>query len=324
MTSEPVFVGVDIGGTKTAVVAGGGAGGARWRVELPTVGPEGPRDPRELLGAVMAEVRRREPRVTAIGVSCGGPLHEASGIVLCPPNLPAWRDVPVTRLLGEGLGAPAFLENDANACALAEAREGAGQGADSVVFLTFGTGLGAGIVLGGRLWRGANGMAGELGHWRLTDEGPVGYGKAGSFEGWCSGGGMAQQIASRRLELEQSGALRNQSPWTTLTDVKGLGAAANSGDPDARALLERTGERLGSGLALVVDLLNPEVIVLGSIFVRLERWIRPALEASLGREALGRSLEVCRVVPAVLGEELGDRAALWSARLGWEAQGGKP
>ncbi|MEI8093873.1 MAG: ROK family protein [Spirochaetales bacterium] len=327
MTSEPVFVGVDIGGTKTAVVAGGPQGGARWRVELPTVGPTGPREPRELLDAVLAEVRRREPVVTATGVSCGGPLDEAAGVVLCPPNLPAWREVPVTRWLTEGLGAPAFLENDANACAVAEWREGAGKGASSVVFLTFGTGLGAGIVLGGRLWRGANGMAGELGHWRLSEDGPVGYGKAGSFEGWCSGGGLAQQIASHRVELTQRGELGTgrspTSPWSTLTDVKGLGAAAEAGDPGARALLERTGVRLGRGLALLVDLLNPEVVVLGSIFVRLERWLRPSLEAELGREALGRSVSACRVVAAGLGEELGDRAALWAARLGWETQGGQ-
>ena len=99
-------------------------------------------------------------------------------------------DLAWTERIAEALGAPAFMENDANACALAEWRWGAGQGCRSMAFLTFGTGLGAGLILDGRLYRGACGMAGELGHWRLSDYGPTGYGKEGSFEGFCSGGGI--------------------------------------------------------------------------------------------------------------------------------------
>ena len=156
-------------------------------------------------------------------------------------------------------------------------------------------------------------LAGECGHIRLAPFGPVGFGKAGSFEGFCSGGGIAQLAAVRAKEALQRG---EKVPWCpTQADLpnitaKTVGIAADEGDPLARAIYSECGSWLGRGLALLVDLLNPERIVIGSIFARSETWIRPAMEESLRSEAIPAAAAHCRVVPAQLGEKIGDYAAL--------------
>ena len=131
-----------------------------------------------------------------IGISCGGPLDSKKGIIFSPPNLPGWDNVPITRILSDEFGVETALQNDANACALAEWLMGAERGHSNMIFLTFGTGMGAGLILNGRLYSGTNDLGGEVGHIRLAKTGPVGFGKAGSFEGFCSGGGIAQLAKS--------------------------------------------------------------------------------------------------------------------------------
>ena len=193
--------------------------------------------------------------------------------------------------------------NDANACALAEWRWGAGRGCRNMVFLTFGTGMGGGLVLNGRLYEGTNDLAGEVGHLRLADQGPVGFGKAGSFEGFCSGGGMAQAMRAR---------LAPGDPECTANDVFDRAA---KGDPAAREVVEQTGLYLGRGLAILVDLLNPERIILGSIFARRRDVLWPIAKRTLESEAIPGALRVCEILPATLGESLGDCAALAAATL---------
>ena len=179
------YIGIDIGGTKCAVVKGNLEEGVREKIAFPTRGAA------ETLEEIFSAVRKLMP-ASAIGVSCGGPLDETRGIIMSPPNLPDWDNIHVTDMLEAEFGVKAYLCNDANACALAEWRFGAGRGFDNVVFLTFGTGLGAGLILDGKLYSGTNGNAGEVGHIRLADNGPIGYGKRGSFEGFCSGGGISR------------------------------------------------------------------------------------------------------------------------------------
>lgn len=139
------------------------------------------------------------------GISCGGPLDSKTGVILSPPNLPGWDHIEITRHFTETLGVPARLINDANASALAEWKYGAGVGTQNMIFLTFGTGLGAGLVLNGALFEGTNGMAGEIGHMRLAAFGPSGYGKCGSFEGFCSGAGIAELARGFARETLQRG-----------------------------------------------------------------------------------------------------------------------
>lgn len=222
------WVGFDIGGTKCAVCTGVEEAGARRvldRREIAT--PAAQAEAMERMCGMALDMTAG-CRVLGAGVSTGGPLDRARGVLLNPPNLPGWSGASWTERIAEALGAPAFMENDANACALAEWRWGAGQGCRSMAFLTFGTGLGAGLILDGRLYRGACGMAGELGHWRLSDYGPTGYGKEGSFEGFCSGGGIRQLAETLALRERQKGAPVSMGPGP-LT-ARAVAEAAGQGD----------------------------------------------------------------------------------------------
>jgi glucokinase len=249
----------------------------------------------------------------AIGISCGGPLDAERGIIMSPPNLPGWDDIHITEMLSEALGAPAYLENDANACALAEWKFGAGVGCRNMAFLTFGTGLGAGLILDGRLYSGFSGMAGEIGHVRMTEDGPIGYGKRGSVEGYCSGGGIAQLGKSLAREALLSGKAlpycKTDADLDTI-NARLLAEWARRGDETAREVYRISGEMLGKSLAILIDILNPERIVIGSIFARAEDLLRPPMERTLAEEAIGISLDACKILPAALGDEIGDFAAL--------------
>ena len=301
------IIGVDIGGTKCAVCVPEGEGRVREAARWATSDVQG------TLARIYAEVAALRPTAeTVFGVSCGGPLDATRGVILSPPNLPGWDRIAICAELTARFGGRAYLMNDANACALAEWQFGAGRGCRSMVFLTMGTGMGAGLILDGRLYEGACGNAGEVGHVRLAAEGPVGFGKAGSFEGFCSGGGIAQ-IARRRV-AEYSGAsvLKTIAPEELTARV--VGEAAAAGDALALALWHEVGTKLGEALALIVDVLNPERIVIGSIYARCERWIAPAMQVALAREALAESVRGCEVRPAELGDEIGSYAAVAIAR----------
>lgn len=310
------LAGIDIGGTKCAVTLGREENGSIAILEkrkFPT--PKEPRQAMEklvdALGAILAENDR--VRLDAIGISCGGPLDSERGLIQCPPNLPKWDDIDVITPFKEAFGVPAALQNDANACGLAEWRWGAGKGTKNMIFLTFGTGLGAGLILDGRLYSGTNDMAGEVGHVRLEEDGPEGYGKRGSFEGFCSGGGIARYGAERIQEwLAQGKTTQILKDGKAVWDVTAadIGLAAQAHDELACSILEHTGRMLGKGLAMLIDILNPEMIVIGSIFLRQEALLRGPMEAVIRKEALAHTGQVCRVVPAGLGEALGDYAAL--------------
>ncbi len=315
------LLGVDIGGTKCACILG--AADSAGEIEIldktrfATAEAGGPRACLEMLARSGRELCSRHGvapgSVQGCGVSCGGPLDSRRGVILSPPNLPGWDAVPAVEILEHELGIPVRLQNDANACAVAEWQFGAGRGVRNMIFLTFGTGLGAGLILDGRLYSGIGDSAGECGHIRLAPVGPVGFGKSGSFEGFCSGGGIAQLAAIRAREQLQLG---KKVAWCASIDAlaglnaKIVGDAAEAGDPLALAVYEECGRYLGRGLALLIDLLNPERIVIGSIFARSERLLRPAMERSIAEEALPAAAAQCRVVPAALGEAIGDYAAL--------------
>lgn len=318
---DKYYLGFDIGGTKCAALLGrrreDGFDILR-RTQIPTLPENGPEQTIRRLFAAAEEILAEFPlcRPVAAGISCGGPLNSRRGLVLSPPNLPGWDAVPITELVTERFGIPAWLQNDANACALAEWLFGAGRGCDDVVFLTFGTGMGAGLILNGRLYDGVSGMAGEVGHLRLERFGPVGYGKAGSFEGFCSGGGIAQLGKTVLLEQLQMGLSTPLSEKIETLTTRDIADAARDGDETAQKIIRISAEYLGRGLAVLVDLLNPARIVLGSIFARCEDLFREEMEKTLRQEALACSVGDCAIVPAGLGETVGDYAALCVAVCG--------
>lgn len=292
-----MIIGIDIGGTKCAVSSGKpSAGGIEIlsREEFPTSGLSW-RDVLEEFATRLEAMTSKGAVISAIGISCGGPLDSKRGVVMSPPNLPGWDNVPVVSFFEERFCVPVLLQNDANACALAEYIYGSGRGVENLVFMTFGTGLGAGIIIGGRLYGGTNDNAGEIGHIRLAPDGPVGYNKSGSAEGFCSGAGIAR-LAKIRKGLDVS--------------AKDLFERVRSGDPDCREVFDESARKLATILAFVIDVLNPEVIALGGVFMRNADLFMPVIDPILDAEALPAARKVCRIVPAELGENIGDYASL--------------
>ncbi len=314
------YIGIDIGGTKSAICLANEKAALIDRVHFPTEPEQGADTVISRYIEKIYELCAKQPLslddISAVGISCGGPLDIKKGMILSPPNLPGWNRTSIVSRLKIATGAPTFLQNDANACALAECRFGAGQNVDNMVFLTFGTGLGAGLILNGRLYEGAADLAGEIGHVRLADEGPAGHGKIGSAESFCSGSGIAQLARRELLRQRQLGHKPNMAPNNKDTEqvtAQTVCEAAREGDPLAKDILATAGRYLGKTLAILIDLLNPERIVIGSIFVRAEAFILPHALEVLKRECLEKALEVCKIVPAALGERLGDVAAVSTA-----------
>ncbi len=314
-----LVIGVDIGGTKCAVSLGEVSPDCANILYKCPVRETKKYTPAEMLDGLAEDIftckktLAASERIQGIGISCGGPLDSKAGVILSPPNLPGWDRIAITDYFREKTGFPCWLCNDANACALAEWKLGAGKGCSSLIFMTFGTGLGAGIILNNRLYSGACDMAGEIGHIRLSDFGPTGYGKMGSFEGFCSGGGIAQLAKSVIREELQMGRktelCKTPEELEAITAAK-VGIAAKSGDPLACRILKLVGLQLGRGLSVLMDLLNPECIVIGSIFVRSYDQIWPCAAQVIEQETLPMVRSACRILPSRLSESVGDIAGL--------------
>lgn len=318
-----MLLGFDIGGTKCSVTLGidkeSEAIDIAEKKVLPT--DKGAFEMIDLLFGTAEELLAKQSfskeNITGIGISCGGPLSSKSGVILSPPNLPGWDNIPIVELTEKRFGKPVLLQNDANACAIAEWKYGAGKGYNNIIFLTFGTGMGAGLILDGKLYSGTDDLAGEVGHLRLGEMGPVGFGKAGSFEGFCSGGGIAQLAQMKVRQKLQMG--EKVSFCDGLNDLPGLTAkivaeAAYQGDQVAIDVYKTCAEYLGRGLSLLIDILNPEVIILGSIYGRAKSLIEPYMREMIKKEAIDYSYRHCRIVPAGLLENIGDMAALTLAK----------
>ena len=314
------FAGLDIGGTKCACIIGADNGEKLEilrREAIPTDKTVPAETMLERLDEILTPLLKEYP-VCSIGISCGGPLDSSKGLIQSPPNLPGWDNIPICEYFSTRHSLPVRLQNDANACGLAEWMYGAGKGTRNMVFCTMGTGFGAGLVLDGKLYAGTNDNAGEIGHIRLTDEGPIGYGKRGSVEGYCSGGGIAQVGRSAAMELLQTGRpcafCSSMSELDSIT-AKSISLAAQAGDETAIEVYRYVGRMLGRAMSIVVDLLNPEMIVIGSVFVRSEQLLRDEMQRVINEECLAPSVSACRVVPAKLGEALGDIAAISVAAM---------
>ena len=320
------IIGVDIGGTKCAVILGRNT--VDHKTDLNDLSiidkyiykTDTNKGPGYMLNkiengieGILSKNNISRQDISKIGISCGGPLDSKKGIIMSPPNLPGWDDIRIVEIFENKFGIKTSLENDANACALAEWKYGAAKGFSNVIFLTFGTGFGAGMILDGRLYSGTNGMAGEIGHVRLESFGPVGYGKCGSVEGFCSGGGIAQLAKTKVLEKLQMGeavSFCSGIDKIDLIDAKLTGDAAEAGDELAAEIYRISGVYLGRALSILIDILNPEIIVIGSIYARSTALLRDSMMAVINSESIKCSREACKIVPAGLGEKIGDYAAL--------------
>ena len=312
------LAGIDIGGTKIGVCLGDDIGhvvdARRFAIDH-EASPEDVLDRAlGLLDEMMAEQRLEAPR--AIGVPCPGPIDVTREAFLDPPNMPRWHDFEVMKFLRARRGPAVHMMNDANATALAEWRWGAAKGTRTAAFLTMSTGMGAGLIIDGQLFEGKLGLAGEIGHIRMRGDGPVGFGKRGSVEGYLSGPGMVQVAEAERRVAAQRGET-TQLAAVDITPER-LFEAARAGDAVAIRAVDRIGHMLGELIAMLTDLLNPEAIVLGTIGTAAFDLLEPRARAVVEREALPAAAALLRILPTGLKDK-SSQAALAVATLAIES-----
>jgi len=295
--TAPAVLGLDIGGTKLAAGVVDRSGSVLSFVAEATLANEGPERGLtrlfELGRRAVAEAGVEWSRIGAVGIGCGGPLDAGRGVLVAPPHLPGWLDVPVVALAEEAFGLPVALENDATAAAAGTHRWGAGRGTKHLVYLTISTGVGGGIVIDGRLYRGATGNGGELGHVTVDCAGRVcrGCGRKGCLEAYVSG----TSIVERAREAGVAAA--------TASDVA---AAAGAGDPAAAEVWDATVDALACGLVSIVNLFEPELVVLGGGVVggTGEQLLGPVRER-VHAEAMRPAAAAVEIVQSSLGVQVG-------------------
>ncbi len=314
--ADKLILGVDIGGTKSAVALGNREGEIIDRRSELTLPLE--RSPQEALNSLtkIAKEMLKENKIEfdqleGVGVSCGGPLDTKTGTIFAPPNLPGWVAVPVKQILEESFKIPVIVENDANATALAEWIFGAGRGARNVVFLTMGTGIGGGLILDGKLYRGTNDLAGEMGHQTLLMNGPLcGCGKRGCLEALASGPAIARLARESMMYGRHKRVVVLAGGNPEDITAKHVVDAAKEGDHFAIQILEEAGTYMGLGIANLIQILNPEIVIIGTIAVHAGDLVMNPIRSAVEEFAWKRSLEVCSIVPAELGDRSQDLAAI--------------
>ncbi len=294
-------IGLDLGGTDLKAGLVSSRGELTHFLRRPARARESADAPLEVIAQAVTDLRRAAAGpVAGIGLGCPGVIDAESGaLVGRTPHLPHWDSLPLRALLLERLGASLVVENDANLAALAEHRVGAARGARVSLTVTVGTGIGCGVIVDGRVLRGAHGGAGELGHLPLDGRYPCGCGVPGCVEPECSGGGLVARATEAGL---------------VVPDAAAVFAASAAGDPRASRLIERMTDRLGALIAAAVQLLDPEVVVIGGGVSNAGETLLVPLRAAVMRYALESHGRGVRIVRAALGERAGVVGAGLAAR----------
>lgn len=304
--------GVDLGGTKILTALADTDGNILARVRVATEAAGGPG---AVIGRLVESVRQAAAGVSlaAVGVGSPGSLDHTTGLVYHSPNL-GWRNVPLGEMLRERLSVPVFVDNDANLAALGEHKRGAGQNESHMVYVTVSTGIGGGLILDGRIYHGEAGGAGEIGHMTLDPDGPLcSCGRRGCLEARASGTAIARE--ARELVARGGGSgLRRLVPESITAQV--VAEAARQGDGEAAAILRAAAVNLGRGLANVITLLNPRLVVVGGGVMDSGPGFLATAREEAARLTYGPAWERVSLVPARLGADSGVVGAVALAGLG--------
>ncbi|HET6551536.1 MAG TPA: ROK family protein [Solirubrobacter sp.] len=304
--ASPLALAFDIGGTKIAAGLVDAEGGVRSFGVEPTRAVEGPQAGVERLfelgRRVVAEAGEPWSSVAATGIACGGPLDAAAGVLSAPPHLPGWVDVPLAALAERAFERPAVLENDATAAAAGEHRHGAGRGVRNMLYLTISTGVGGGIVVDDRLYRGSTGNGGELGHVTIDVDGRDcrGCGRRGCLEAYVSGTSIAERAREALAASDGSSSLAAVVEPTS----RDVAAAAAAGDALAASVWGETVEALSCGLCSLVNVFEPELVVIGGGVARTGEQLLAPVRERVPRDAMGPAASA-RIVASSLGERVG-------------------
>jgi len=296
---NPTAIGIDFGGT---TVKFGVVEGAEIIARAPALTTKDYRDHEILLQAIretVAELRRANPAVEAIGAGLPGIIDSVNGRVYQLSNVPGWEDVPLTALLEEWTGLPAAIDNDANAMAYAEWLYGAGREATNVVCVTLGTGVGGGLILDRKLYRGSQLGAGEIGQMMIDPDGPKGqYGNNGALEKYVGN----FQIAERAQALYRDAGLTKS--WEECSPLA-LETAARSGDRIAEQVWNEVGCAIAITLCNIVWLLNPDRIVVGGGVAKAGEYVFGPIRRVITERTMKVFHQDLTIVPAKLGNDAG-------------------
>jgi glucokinase len=308
-------IGLDIGGTKISCVVGTRKGEILDKVTLSTEIEKGPDYTiKKIIGNVKdllkgSNINLRE--VKGIGIGAPGPLDPIKGIILNTPNMPGWNGICLKEIFDREFNLPVILDNDANAAALGEKIFGAGKDIKDMFYFTVSTGIGGGLIIGGKIYHGASFDAAEVGHTVVLPDGPeCKCGKHGCLEALASGTAIARNAREKLRTNPHSLILKLAENNIELVTAKIVSQAAKMGDKLANQIYQEAGRFLGIGVANVLNLINPQMVVIGGgVSYAGELLFKPVRE-SAKREAFARTYEVCPIVPSRLGEMVGDLGAV--------------
>jgi glucokinase len=315
-------VAVDLGGTNIRVAVVTQNGSLTHRRGIPTGAAEGPDAVLERIVGLVREVAEVAgvPERAPVGIASPGPLDPRSGVVFFTPNLPGWRDVPLGRRVADGVRRDVFVANDGNCAALGEIAFGAAKGVDDLVYLALGTGVGGGVVSGGRLIDGVRGLGAELGHCVIATDGPrCTCGGVGCLEAFASGWAIARE-GTLVATTEDGRAIRDAAAGGPI-NASVIARAADTGDAAAAAILERAGRALGAAIGAFVNIFNPELVAIGGgVAVLGDHLLGPARRAMTSHSFLANREDV-RFAMSALGDDTG---LFGAAALALGHGGGRP
>lgn len=308
------LVGIDVGGTKVSVCLGNEEGTiiAHKRIATSTLGGPDTGLPKlvELVGHLLRDQNIELTDIRGIGVALPGPVSVKEGVLIAPPNMPEWKNVPVVQYLREKLDRPIFMNNDANAGALAEWEFGSAKHVDNLVYLTTSTGMGGGIITHGKLLLGRSDTAGEVGHFVLDPHGPkCPCGQRGCFEVYCGGGNIAHML-QEKIKRGAKTQILKEAGTVEKVDMKSLVAAVKKSDSLALEVWEEFITRLAQGVGIMLMTLNPDAIILGTIAAHEKELVMKPLLRELPRFAWNIPIENCRIEASTLGDNIGRLGAL--------------
>jgi len=303
-------LGIDLGGTKILTAVANAEGKMLSRDHSITPATEGQpavvKSILESVGRALDQAQISATDLTAVGLGAPGLSNPETGILFTSPNLPGWIDVPLRDIIEKELGTKAFLINDANAAAVGELHFGAGRGARNFIYITVSTGIGGGIIIDGKIYTGYVGVAGELGHMTIDDEGPpCNCGNRGCWEALASGTALAREARNRINEGATTSILEYAGRDLAKINAEAIHEAAQAGDNLAVELIARTAYYLGVGLANLINIFNPEVIVVGGGLSNIgDMLLKPAFEEAR-RRAFKQAYQAVRFARAELGRNSG-------------------
>jgi glucokinase len=301
---DRAVIGVDLGGTNTRTALVGRDGDVLDKQSEETRAVEGHE---KVIAKLIRNIERQRENagrhgreVAAVGVGAPGVIHAQTGVVVKSPNFPDWNDLPLKKTLEGSLKLPVFIENDANAAALGEQWRGAAKDIGSMIFLTLGTGVGGGIVLDGRIWHGADGMAGEIGHMTIVPQGRTcGCGNTGCLEMYASSRGIVMTFKEMAVAHRPDEEARQEISSAQVY------LAAREGDPPAVRAMQDMGRSLGIGIANLINIFNPEMVVIGGRVKDAWDLFIDATIGEINKRAFQYPAERTKIVPSLLGDDAG-------------------